>query len=118
MTWKVVQGSQSAGSSSRAAPMEAQGKESMSHTKLVRVLVVDDEPSICKALSMALSRAGYDAIAAQSGESALAIVRNEHVDELFATQFPNDQACAGSIRDKPFVREEGEGFTNWSSAHS
>ena len=82
MTWKVVQGSQSAGSSSRAAPMEAQGKESMSHTPLVRVLVVDDEPSICKALSMALSRAGYDAIAAQSGESALAIVRNEHVDVM------------------------------------
>jgi two-component system response regulator AtoC len=82
MTWKVVQGSQSAGSSSRTAPMEAQGKESMSHTRLVRVLVVDDEPSICKALSMALSRAGYDAIAAQSGESALAIIRNEHVDVM------------------------------------
>jgi two-component system, NtrC family, response regulator AtoC len=81
MTWKVVQGSQS-GLSSRAPSPEAQGKESMSHTRLVRVLVVDDEPSICKALSMALSRAGYDAIAAQSGESALAIIRNEHVDVL------------------------------------
>ena len=81
MTWKVVQGSQS-GSPQRASPMEAQGKESMPHKKLVRVLVVDDEPSICKALSMALSRAGYDAIAAQSGESALAIVRNEHVDVM------------------------------------
>ena len=81
MTWKVVQGSQS-GSPLRASPMEAQGKESMPHTKQVRVLVVDDEPSICKALSMALSRAGYDAIAAQSGESALAIVRNEHVDVM------------------------------------
>jgi DNA-binding NtrC family response regulator len=31
---------------------------------------------------MALSRAGYDAIAAQSGESALAIIRNEHVDVM------------------------------------
>jgi DNA-binding NtrC family response regulator len=48
----------------------------------VRVLVVDDEPSICKALTMALSRTGYEAIAAQSGESALAIIRNEHIDIL------------------------------------
>jgi DNA-binding NtrC family response regulator len=48
----------------------------------VRVLVVDDEPSICKALSIALARAGYDPVTAQSGESALAIVRSEHVDVM------------------------------------
>ena len=28
--------------------------------KQVRVLVVDDEPSICKAMAIALSRAGFD----------------------------------------------------------
>ena len=81
MTWKVVQGSP-AGHASRVSSPDSQAKESMSHMKQVRVLVVDDEPSICKALSMALSRAGYDAIAAQSGESALAIIRNEHVDVM------------------------------------
>jgi DNA-binding response OmpR family regulator len=47
-----------------------------------RVLVVDDEPAICKALTMALARAGYDALAAQTGESALAILRSERVDVL------------------------------------
>jgi DNA-binding response OmpR family regulator len=47
-----------------------------------RVLVVDDEPAICKALTMALSRAGFDAIAAQTGEGALAILRSERVDVL------------------------------------
>jgi len=47
-----------------------------------RVLVVDDEPSICKALTMALTRAGYEAIAAQTGEGALAILRSERVDVL------------------------------------
>jgi DNA-binding response OmpR family regulator len=47
-----------------------------------RVLVVDDEPAICKALTMALTRAGFDAVAAQSGESALAILRSERVDVL------------------------------------
>ncbi|HEY9229633.1 MAG TPA: response regulator, partial [Gemmatimonadaceae bacterium] len=81
MTWKVVPGSV-VGQASRTSHQDVQGKDVMSHTKQVRVLVVDDEPSICKALSMALSRAGYDAIAAQSGESALAIVRNEHVDVM------------------------------------
>jgi DNA-binding response OmpR family regulator len=48
----------------------------------VRVLVVDDEPSICKALTTALSRAGYDAFAAQSGEAALSIVRSQHIDVM------------------------------------
>jgi DNA-binding response OmpR family regulator len=47
-----------------------------------RVLVVDDEPAICKALTMALTRAGFDALAAQTGESALAILRAERVDVL------------------------------------
>jgi DNA-binding NtrC family response regulator len=58
------------------------GEDSMAFGKKVRVLIVDDEPSICKALSMALSRSGYEAIAAQSGESALAIIRSEHVDVM------------------------------------
>jgi DNA-binding NtrC family response regulator len=48
----------------------------------VRVLVVDDEPSICKALAIALSRAGYEAVTAQSGEAALGVVRGENVDVL------------------------------------
>jgi DNA-binding NtrC family response regulator len=85
MMWKVVPGNAGAGqrSESRAsvsAPA-TQPKEPM-QGNVVRVLVVDDEPSICKALTMALSRAGYEAIAAQSGESALAIIRNEHVDVM------------------------------------
>jgi two-component system KDP operon response regulator KdpE len=48
----------------------------------VRVLVVDDEPAICKALTIALQRAGYDALSAQSGDSALALLANEHIDVL------------------------------------
>ena len=47
-----------------------------------RVLVVDDEPAICKALTMALSRAGFDTVAAQTGDAALAILRSERVDVL------------------------------------
>ncbi len=48
----------------------------------VRVLVVDDEPAICKALTIALQRAGYDVRAAQSGDSALAMLAKEHIDVL------------------------------------
>jgi DNA-binding NtrC family response regulator len=78
MTFKVVPGN-AGGQPQRAA--SPQGKEQTVHGKpAVRVLVVDDEPSICKALTMALSRAGFDAIAAQTGESAMAIVRAEHID--------------------------------------
>lgn len=48
----------------------------------IRVLVVDDEPAICKALAIALDRAGYAALTAQSGDSALAILQRQPVDIL------------------------------------
>jgi DNA-binding NtrC family response regulator len=48
----------------------------------VRVLVVDDEPSICKAMTMALDRAGFVASSVLSADAALAIVRAEHIDVL------------------------------------
>jgi len=48
----------------------------------VRVLIVDDEAAICRALKVALERAGYEAIAAQSGDSALTVLSLEPVDAL------------------------------------
>jgi len=50
----------------------------------IRVLVVDDEPSICRALTIALTRAGFDVRAVESGETAAALVRSEHFDCLVA----------------------------------
>ena len=47
-----------------------------------RVLVVDDEPAICRALSIALTRAGYDVLTAQSGDAALSMLSAEHVDVM------------------------------------
>ncbi len=44
------------------------------------MLVVDDEPSICKALGIALGRAGFDVLTAHGGESAHAMLSVEHVD--------------------------------------
>lgn len=56
--------------------------ESGMHGDRIKVLVVDDEPAICKALTIALERAGYETIAAQSGDSALALIGKVHVDVL------------------------------------
>ncbi len=50
--------------------------------QLTHVLLVDDEPAICKALGIALTRAGFRVSTALSGESAAAVVRGEHVDVL------------------------------------
>lgn len=46
------------------------------------VLLVDDEPAICKALGIALTRAGFRVSTALSGEAAAAVIRGEHVDLL------------------------------------
>jgi DNA-binding NtrC family response regulator len=50
--------------------------------QLTHVLLVDDEPAICKALSLALNRAGFRVSTALSGETAMSMVRAEHVDVL------------------------------------
>jgi DNA-binding NtrC family response regulator len=48
----------------------------------VRVLVVDDEETICRALSIALRRAGFEVSAAESGEGAHSLLRTEHFDAM------------------------------------
>ncbi|HEX7939790.1 MAG TPA: response regulator [Gemmatimonadaceae bacterium] len=49
---------------------------------MMHILLLDDEPAICKALSLALTRAGYRVSASTSGEHGLVIVKNEYVDAL------------------------------------
>ena len=48
----------------------------------VRVLVVDDEPAICRALTIALTRAGYHVTSAHSGDAALAVLSMQQVDVM------------------------------------
>ena len=58
----------------------------------VRVIVVDDEPSICRALEMCLGRAGYDVVAALRGEAALARLAQERFDVmLIDLRMPEDR---------------------------
>ena len=56
----------------------------MYYGNTVRVLVVDDEPSICLALKIALSRAGHEVVAVHSGEEAHNRIMTEHFDVLIA----------------------------------
>ena len=44
------------------------------------VLVVDDEPELCRALGKLLSRNGYEVLTAGNGEEALEILRGREVD--------------------------------------
>lgn len=48
----------------------------------MRVLIVDDETTICRALQIALERAGYAVDSRETGEGALELLRCEHVDAL------------------------------------
>lgn len=54
----------------------------MTRSERLRVLVVDDEAAICKAVVTYLQRAGYEVISTQSGETAMAYMEREHVDVL------------------------------------
>lgn len=51
-------------------------------TRPLRVLVVDDEPSICRALAIALRRAGCEPVVAPDGDAALEVLRAQPVDVL------------------------------------
>lgn len=48
----------------------------------MRVLIVDDESTICRALQIALTRAGYAVETRETGEGALELLRRDHVDAL------------------------------------
>ena len=48
----------------------------------VRVLVVDDEAAICRAVVTYLQRAGYEVTSTQSGDTAINYMKREHVDVL------------------------------------
>jgi DNA-binding NtrC family response regulator len=80
MTWTVVPGSGTVAGRAPSPPKDM--KRDVPRAGAIRVLVVDDEPSICKALGMALGLAGYDVITARSGEAAFAVIDTERIDVL------------------------------------
>ncbi len=81
MTWPVVPGS-GTGNGGRGVQASKDVRRDMPRGRSVRLLIVDDEPSICKALDMAFTHAGYEVTTAKSGEAAIATVQTERVDVL------------------------------------
>jgi DNA-binding NtrC family response regulator len=85
MTWAVLpgKGAMSPGAGSgRGSVSPKDAKRDLPRGSSIRVLVVDDEPSICKALGMALSHAGYEVITARSGEGAFTVIDTQRLDAL------------------------------------
>ena len=52
-------------------------------TKQPTVLVVDDEPFICRSLSLVLRKGNFHVVEARNGEEALAAVRQHRPDLIF-----------------------------------
>lgn len=50
--------------------------------KVRRVLIVDDEPAVCRALQKALTRAGHTVLVAPSGEQACELLAVHEVDAI------------------------------------
>ena len=48
-----------------------------------KVLVVDDEPFICRSLSFVLRKENYEVLEARNGEEALEAIRTERPDLVF-----------------------------------
>ena len=48
--------------------------------KKIKVLIIDDEPSVANALEMILQDNGYDTLVARNGREGLELARSQHVD--------------------------------------
>lgn len=73
-----------------------------------RVLVVEDEPSICRALNIALARAGFDCTTAQTGEVAAALLQHRKFDLLVLDfrmpDMKGDVICHLALSYQPHLR--------------
>ncbi|MGH9354918.1 MAG: HD domain-containing phosphohydrolase [Terriglobia bacterium] len=71
----------------------------------VRVLVVDDDPSICEILCLKLGGEGCDCDSAQSGEAGLAKLRRESFDvilsDLHMPGMSGLEFMQGALRERP-----------------
>jgi two-component system response regulator MprA len=63
-------------------PTAADGTGDLAMLRSMRVLVVDDDPSIVEALKRALTREGYGVTAADDGESAIEAVAADRPDAM------------------------------------
>ena len=88
----------------------------------MRVLVVDDEPTICRALEIVLGRAGFEVVFAQSGEAALGSLRAEHFDclivDLRLGDLRGDVVFELAAAEQPHLRRQSLFITGDASARA
>jgi len=66
--------------------------------KRKKILIIDDNPVILKALSFKLNAAGFDAVTAEDGAEAVRAVRHEPPDLILVDiSFPPDVANGGGV---------------------
>lgn len=77
-------------------------------TRAARVLVVDDEVAICRALDRALSASGFVVLTASSGELAESLLREGTIDalvlDLRMRGYRGDELFATAVSLQPHLR--------------
>ena len=90
-----------------------------------RVLIVDDEPAVRRALERSLRHFGYEAVSAAGGDSAYEVLAHDHFDAiLLDIRMPlmsGDTLFLAIIRRWPYLRDriilmsgDVEGTEGWS----
>jgi DNA-binding response OmpR family regulator len=78
--------------------------------ELGRILLVDDEPAICRALQIAFKRAGFDSVSAETGENALSLLRTQHFDcmvlDLLIPDLRGDVLFELAASQQPHLRHQ------------
>ena len=75
----------------------------LAHNGRMRVLVVDDDPAVLRSLSTALGRDGYEVLAAEDGNAALARLAAANVDAVVldvAMREPNGLEVCRQLRTR------------------
>jgi two-component system, cell cycle sensor histidine kinase and response regulator CckA len=72
----------------------------MSDKRQSTILVVDDEPEILKLVSAMLTRSGYRVLSADTGESAIALFKNNPNTELLLTDVTGTGMTGPMIADE------------------
>lgn len=74
-----------------------------------RILVVDDEHSICRALEISFTRAGFDVRAVVSADDAVQLLHHEHFDclvvDLRMPEMGGDQLFEIAASVQPHLRQ-------------
>jgi DNA-binding NtrC family response regulator len=78
-------------------------------SRATRILVVDDEHSICRALERCFTRAGFDVRSVESAEDAVHLLHHEHFDclvvDLRMPEMGGDQLFEIAASVQPHLRQ-------------